>query len=886
MPRFAGAQSVDSVVPDSTRVSSPLIQASGSARVTSFGSWTPLIADPSGTPPPVPLSDEARTGVGVRNTSVIFDPLRGHIVQFGGLHGSLLTNQARYAEFLSAVWTDVPAGETTPPVRMLHSAIYDPVRDRMIVVGGWDGHAYLNDVWALSLADPMHWTQLDPGGDAFPARGGASVIYDPVGDRIIVFGGSHDPASRANVLGDLWSLSLAGSPTWTQLLPVGPVPPARVSAASMYDPVGRKMYVVDGYNGAGLSDCWSLDLAGTPVWNEITPTGPVPFGLDGAVACFDATHRRMILDGGIQGGGVHGLHDEIWALDLASPTAWQLLGHGPIPLYQHAVTVGADGTRGYLVGGLTLFPHDTAPIENDMVWSIVLDWMPPQPPPPPSPYRGPGVISYASAFDAGTGKVTLFGGYDGTLFRGEVWQFSNSSPAGWTQLPDLVPRPAPRDGCRMVYDRVRHRLVIFGGRTFDGQLPQYPSDTWTLSLEGTPTWAQIATIGSPPGRADYGMAYDRAADRVVLFGGRDETTTYGDTWQLSLTDPPTWTQAVAPAVPASPGTAPVPRWSHTLTYVPPLGGSVLFGGRFDTSDQSDTWLLTLGASPHWTFLTPSTAAPTDHAGHGADYDAAMGALVVFGGLEGAGQMLSNSTWLLPLSAGLGIWEQLVPGDGIAPAPRMDCDVVYDEWRGVSVEHGGYLGSITNPARDTWSLLLSGVVATQLSLVSAEFSSGAVSLDWYTSDHGVASMLYRQRGIGPWSALTSLNADGTGHIRYRDADVLPGVTYGYRLGVSESGAESFYGATSIAIPSGVSLAVRSVRMRGSVVSMALSVPLAGDVAVEMLDVGGRRVANTRAQAMAAGNLEVSLNAPGLASGLYFVRVRAGGQSAQGKAVLFR
>ena len=30
-----------------------------------------------------------------------------------------------------------------------HSAVYDPVRDRMIVFGGRDGSAYLDDVWLL-----------------------------------------------------------------------------------------------------------------------------------------------------------------------------------------------------------------------------------------------------------------------------------------------------------------------------------------------------------------------------------------------------------------------------------------------------------------------------------------------------------------------------------------------------------------------------------------------------------------------------------------------------------------------------------------------------------------------------------------------------------------
>jgi hypothetical protein len=35
------------------------------------------------------------------------------------------------------------------PTRIYHTAIHDPVRDRMVVFGGWSGSSYLNDVWAL-----------------------------------------------------------------------------------------------------------------------------------------------------------------------------------------------------------------------------------------------------------------------------------------------------------------------------------------------------------------------------------------------------------------------------------------------------------------------------------------------------------------------------------------------------------------------------------------------------------------------------------------------------------------------------------------------------------------------------------------------------------------
>jgi len=48
----------------------------------------------------------------------------------------------------------------------------------------------LNDVWSLSLAETPTWTQLTPTGALPIARDAQSAIYDPVRDRMVVFGGS------------------------------------------------------------------------------------------------------------------------------------------------------------------------------------------------------------------------------------------------------------------------------------------------------------------------------------------------------------------------------------------------------------------------------------------------------------------------------------------------------------------------------------------------------------------------------------------------------------------------------------------------------------------------------------------------------------------------
>src|SRR5439155_10844585 len=95
-----------------------------------------------------------------------------------------------------------------------------------------------NQFWELTVASPpgpspslqvrpsvssaaATWVQVNPSGPQPPARFNHTAVWDPVGNRMIIFGGA-----SAAPLGDLWSYSPTGN-TWTQLTPAGPAPSAR-----------------------------------------------------------------------------------------------------------------------------------------------------------------------------------------------------------------------------------------------------------------------------------------------------------------------------------------------------------------------------------------------------------------------------------------------------------------------------------------------------------------------------------------------------------------------------------------------------------------------------------------------------------------------------------
>jgi hypothetical protein len=88
--------------------------------------------------------------------------------------------------------------------RQGHTAIYDPARDRMVVFGGTAAGSSFNDVWALSFAGSPGWTQLTPAGTPPSMRYGPTAIYDPVRDRMVVFGGQVGTNQYSN---EVWALN-------------------------------------------------------------------------------------------------------------------------------------------------------------------------------------------------------------------------------------------------------------------------------------------------------------------------------------------------------------------------------------------------------------------------------------------------------------------------------------------------------------------------------------------------------------------------------------------------------------------------------------------------------------------------------------------------------
>ncbi len=281
--------------------------------------------------------------------SVVLDPVRHRLVVFGGLQGETrLADTWALSLGATPAWTQLQPLGAPPSARYRHTAIYDPVRDRMLVFGGWDG-AYRNDVRALQFSGTLLWAAVTPTGTPPSARMGHTAIYDPVRDRMLVFGGF-----GGTLLNDTWALSLAGTPAWSAVNAGGTLPGMREAHAVFYDAPRDRMVIVGGY-GTLVSDDWALSLAGTPAWSALAAgPGPNDMRFDFAGA-YDAARGTYVLFGGTDLIG-QWYHDT-WTLAPAPPPAWTPLapaGAPPGARAGHAGAFDAASDRLLVFGGLTL----------------------------------------------------------------------------------------------------------------------------------------------------------------------------------------------------------------------------------------------------------------------------------------------------------------------------------------------------------------------------------------------------------------------------------------------------------------------------------------------------------------------------------------------------
>jgi hypothetical protein len=158
----------------------------------------------------------------------------------------------------------------SPPslAQLANSMVYDRNNDVFILFGGCrctgDSGPSSGETWAYRLSTNA-WTKMTPAVSP-PPRQGHNLVYDSRYNVVVLFGGIDVPSAR--YYNDLWIYSYPTN-TWTQVSP-SVSPPGRRGGAMVYDPVSQRTILYGGTSQAAFHDVWALQLQGP------TPGNPAP----------------------------------------------------------------------------------------------------------------------------------------------------------------------------------------------------------------------------------------------------------------------------------------------------------------------------------------------------------------------------------------------------------------------------------------------------------------------------------------------------------------------------------------------------------------------------------------------------------------------------------
>jgi len=553
----------------------------------------------------------------------------------------------------------------------------DPSRDVLVLFGGYQSTAATsgnsNDVWVYPLGADSVWIRHTVPGAGPSPRQGHAMVRAVVADRFAMFGGMDAGGLRQ----DLWLFNLAGSNglgAWTPTSPAGPLPPVRFQHAMAYDPPRNRLLVFGGggINGTNLLDVWAYSFAAN-AWSNLTPAVPGPSARRGSTMTYDATRDRMLVFGG-QGVG---LNNDVWALSLAGTPAWSALtpsGAPPAARVYHAAAFDPAGDALLVFGG-----NSASGPQND-VWRLSLTpaaaWSLEAPAGPPPAAR----LMTAAAVDPARDRILFFGGASNAEpALSDLWALDHTGALVWSRQRPQGEGLVPRLQHSMIVDPLRDRIIVFGG--------QGASDTWTVPL-GNESDARPLSAGGITPKPRYGHAaiYDPVRDRMLVLGGSVIGVSEGEVLELTLGSSPAWA-----VVPTS-GTPPLPRTSHSATYVPGADRVIVIGGTGPGLASSEVCSPHPARTPTSTRLFPVGPPPPPFYSHVAVLDAARNRIVIH---------VADLVYTLTLSDPP-VWSQHFPQN--MPPSRNAHAGVRDPLRNRLVIFGGDLVTGTE-ASDCWALSL-------------------------------------------------------------------------------------------------------------------------------------------------------------------------------------
>ncbi len=309
-------------------------------------------------------------------------------------------------------------------------------------------------------------------------------------------------------------------------------------------------------------------------WTEVSPPTSPP-AMAGALMAYSSQANRFVLFGGWTGPSAL---NTTWSYDPGNRT-WTQLRPAASPESRGDGMFVYDSRADLFVlfGGWHEEPNGTYQRLNDTwVFSLPADtWTERHPGRSPAP-RSDAEVAYDAADDA----LLVVGGFDGATYLGDVWAYHPTADA-WAPRPSAV-EPSPRADGRMVYVPSQGRFLLFGGNDYSGPNLTFHhlADTWAYNWSAN-LWT-VLPEAIRPGARDYPiLALDPSAGEVLLTSGFGNGTSLNDLWGFNLTDS-AWAN-LTPAV------SPPARFAAAGAFDIMDNRLVVFGGANDTGLRADTW---------------------------------------------------------------------------------------------------------------------------------------------------------------------------------------------------------------------------------------------------------------------------------------------------------
>ncbi|MCK4367182.1 MAG: ABC transporter permease subunit [Thermoplasmata archaeon] len=375
-------------------------------------------------------------------------------------------------------WTKLD-GLTEAPVRRRESAmVYVPSSDSAILYGGRSGNEDLDDLWAFNFSSE-NWTQLDVTGPGPGLRSGHSMAYGANEHAIYLFGGRQNTGLNKTMrldIGNNWSVVATDESVLTK------------GTSMIYDALGNRLVVFGGeeYRGPGDNNQTKVLNITFGEWSWIDTPVNLTARAWQSIAYDNATNSAILIGGMDNQGERFG---DVWKLDFADNDSWTQLDSTGSPSSRFGSSmVFLEDSEAFLFGGDDYQPSELWKISDPKFRPVLMAGLPLQmkhsPRASPAIYLGEGSSDGAYLVFNGGGylahvytengtsvwrdsNLSYISGADGTIGVGSEW----STAPIFSQLEGTIPP--------MIYfstsNGFLHALHTGDGRAYD---------SWAIAASG------------------------------------------------------------------------------------------------------------------------------------------------------------------------------------------------------------------------------------------------------------------------------------------------------------------------------------------------------------------------------------------------------------------